>query len=403
MKQALWIAILALVLSALSAQDQKTKSAGAPKPPAATSEKKSASSQTGAKTSKPTPSAKTQKAPKNSYALPPLPKPGEVVATVNGSPILGEEVARAAYDWAGAEVVESLILQRVIEQEAKKQGVKVSPGEIEDRCLQFLEQAERNLPPGMELDDFLRRNRSPRSRVYRFAKIQLLAEKIVQKKVNLDEFVQYRQIVLRIPGNTPEEQDKNAAEVEKRIQEVYQKLKGGMDFVEAVKTFSEDTFTKDRGGLIEYQPLSFIMPDIANRVKQLKAGQFTEPFRSLQGYLIIKLEKTGSQATPQEKQNLLQRGVSMKLNDFIREAMSKANITNKIVQPLKPEQMRQPPARRPPQPPAPPRRLQPPQQPPKEGEPGGEQKPQEGTQKQPSKESEPGSGGEQKPQQGTQK
>lgn len=300
--------------------------------------------------------------------LPPLPDPNKIVATVNGEPIRAGELMRATYDWYSAEAVEDMIMVRLIDQEARKQKVSVKPEEVEARYKQQLQNAEANLPPGMSLDDFLRRNRFPPSRLYARVRTQLLAEKLAEKRLNLDNFIEYSQIIIRIQGNNPEEQEQNAAAAEAKAKEAYQKISEGLDFAEAAKQYSEDPFTKDRGGKLNWQYKRFIVPDILQQLEKLKPGQVSEPFRTLGGYMIVRLERTGSQAKGDDLEQIRQQAIQLELGEYIRQLQSQAKITNTIVKPLTPEQMMgggpprpapRPPAGRPPQPP----RQQPPPQP----------------------------------------
>jgi len=312
--------------------------------------------------------------------LPPLPDPNQVVATVNGEPIRAGELLRAAYDWYSAEAIEDMILMRIIEQEARKQKVSVKPEEVEARYKQQLQNAEASLPAGMSLEDFLRRNRFPPSRLYARVRAQLLAEKLAERRINLDNFIEYSQIIIRIQGNNPEEQEKNAPAAEAKAREAYQKISEGLDFAEAAKQYSEDSFTKDRGGKMNWQYKRFIVPDILQQLEKLKPGQVSEPFRTLGGYMIVRLERTGSQAKGEELQQIKQQALQMELSDYVRQLQSRAKITNTIVKPLTPEQMMgggpprpapRPPAGRPPAP-----RPQPPSQQP-------EQKPEQPKPEQP--------------------
>jgi foldase protein PrsA len=315
--------------------------------------------------------------------LPTLPDPNKVVATVNGEPIRASELMRATYDWFGASALEEIIVERIIEQEARKQKVSVKPEEVEARYKQQLQNAEANMPPGMSLEDFLRRNMFPPSRLYARVRAQLLAEKLAEKRINLDDFIEYSEIVVRIQGANPEEQEKNAPAAEAKAQEAYQKIGEGLDFAEAAKQYSEDPFTKDRGGKKGWQHKRFLTPDIRQQLEKLKPGQVSPPFRTLAGYIIVRLERTGSQAQGDERQQLRQQAVQMELGEYMRELQSKAKITNTIVKPLTPEQMMggpprptpRPPAGRPPQPPRPPQSPRQPEQPkqPEQQQPSKEQ------------------------------
>jgi foldase protein PrsA len=301
------------------------------------------------------PKQATSKTPK----VPPLPKSDLTVATVNGEKITAGQLAEASYEWFGANTIEELILERVVNQEANKQGIKLSQAELNDRFNTSLQNAERQVPPGMSLEDFLRRSQFPRSRLYARTRTQLLAEKLVEKTMNLDDFVQYRQIVIRVQGNNPEEQETNTAAAEAKAKEAYDKIKEGLQFEEAVKTYSDDAFTKDQGGLVPFQKREFLLPDIKDRLAKMKTGEVSEPFRTMQGFMVIRFEKTGKQGTPEEQKQLREQGVRMEMGNYVRELQNKAKITNNIVKPYDAQAAATQPTRPTPVRPQPPRTPQP--------------------------------------------
>ena len=287
------------------------------------------------------PSAKPQLP--EQYRPKPLPAGDTVVATVNGEPIRASELIQACYDWFAATAIEELILERIIEQEARAQGVSVSNAEVEARYKQQLQNAEAQLPPGMSLDDFLKRNQFPPSRLFARIRMQMLAEKLVERQVNLDDFVEYSQIVIRIQGSTPEQQEENASAAEAKAREAYEKIQQGLDFADAAKEYSEDPFSKDRGGKMNWQNKNFIVPDLRAKLDELQPGQVSEPFRSMAGWVIIRKERTGSQASPEEQQELREQAVRIQIGEYVSRLQSKAKIMNTIVQPFNPEQGAAPP------------------------------------------------------------
>ena len=270
------------------------------------------------------------------YSPAPLPAGDTVVATVNGEPIRASELIQVSYDWFAATAIEELIVHRVIEQEARAQGISVSIEEVEARYKQRLQSAEAQLPPGMSLNDFLKRNQVPPSRLFAQMRTLVLAEKLVERQVNLDEFVEYSQIVIRIQGNTPEQQEENTPAAEAKAQEAYQKIKEGLDFAEAVKEYSEDPFSKDRGGKMNWQNINFIVPDLRQKLQAMQPGEISEPFKMMGSYMIIRKERTGSQASPEEQQELREQAVRLQLGEYVRQLQAKAKITNTIVKPFDP-------------------------------------------------------------------
>jgi parvulin-like peptidyl-prolyl isomerase len=287
------------------------------------------------------------------YRPAPLPAPDTVVATVNGEPIRAGELIQASYEWFAATAVEELILERVIEQEARAQRVTVSNAEVEARYKQQLQNAESQVPPGMSLDDFLKRNQFPPSRLFARIRSQLLVEKLVERQVNLDDFVEYSQLVIRIQGNTPEQQEENTPAAEAKAQEAYQKIKEGLDFAEAVKEYSEDPFSKDRGGKMNWQNINFIVPDLRQKLQAMQPGEISEPFKMMGSIVIIRKERTGAQASPEEQQELREQAVRLQVGEYVRQLQSKAKITNTIVQPFDPTTAAPPGGPGGPRPPAP--------------------------------------------------
>jgi parvulin-like peptidyl-prolyl isomerase len=287
------------------------------------------------------------------YRPAPLPAPDTVVATVNGEPIRAGELIQASYEWFAATAVEELILERVIEQEARAQRVTVSNAEVEARYKQQLQNAESQVPPGMSLDDFLKRNQFPPSRLFARIRSQLLVEKLVERQVNLDDFVEYSQLVIRIQGNTPEQQEENTPAAEAKAQEAYQKIKEGLDFAEAVKEYSEDPFSKDRGGKMNWQDMKFIVPDLRQKLQAMQPGEISEPFKMMGSIVIIRKERTGAQASPEEQQELREQAVRLQVGEYVRQLQSKAKITNTIVQPFDPTTAAPPGGPGGPRPPAP--------------------------------------------------
>ncbi len=272
------------------------------------------------------------------YRPEPLPAGDTVVATVNGEPIRASELIQASYNWFAATAIEELILERVIEQEARAQGVSVPDSEVEARYKQQLQNAEAQVPPGMSLDDFLKRNQFPPSRLFARIRTQMLVEKLVERQVNLDDFVEYSQIVIRIQGNTPEQQEENAPAAEAKAREAYEKIQQGLDFADAAKEYSEDLFSKDRGGKMYWQNKNLIVPDLRAKLDELQPGQVSEPFRNMGSYVIIRKERTGTQASPEEQQELREQAVRIQIGEYVSRLQSKAKIMNTIVQPFNPEQ-----------------------------------------------------------------
>ncbi len=97
-----------------------------------------------------------------------------------------------------------------------------------------------------------------------------------------------RQLLIRIPSSAAEDFKKAK---EKLAAEIYQKLKDGMDFVEAVKIYSDGPNARSTGGLLRGVKLKDLNESIRQAVAGLEEGQFSSPVTSVLGIHIFYLEE----------------------------------------------------------------------------------------------------------------
>lgn len=129
------------------------------------------------------------------------------------------------------------------------------------------------------------------------------------------------------------------AEAKQLADDVIAQLKGGKDFAELAKEKSEDTGTKEEGGLYTATE-SGTVPEFYAAASALAAGAYTtEPVKTDYGYHVIKLEKViPSSLQPFEEvkenlaQQLLDQAKQAKFNQFMQEARDKAVIVNKLAE-----------------------------------------------------------------------
>ena len=78
---------------------------------------------------------------------------------------------------------------------------------------------------------------------------------------------------------------------ESRVQQVYSKLKSGMNFEEAAKLYSDDADAQTTGGLMSPVKLNELSTNIKKEIAPLEEGGFTNPIESDSGFFIFALEK----------------------------------------------------------------------------------------------------------------
>jgi len=215
------------------------------------------------------------------------------------------------------QVLEKLIEEKLLDQEARKSGVKVSPKEIEAT---IDEVKRRSAATQVDLEKAL----AAEGLTLETYKKQI--EKILQRKklINwavkpemksgekeLREFYEknkeryrtnetYRpaHILFVIPkGATPEE----IREIRKKCQKALEKIKEGQDFGEMALLYSEDASNKDRGDLGNFRK-GELVPSFEKEALRLKVGEVGGIIRTEYGFHIIKLlDRKGMDPLPFEE------------------------------------------------------------------------------------------------------
>ncbi len=81
------------------------------------------------------------------------------------------------------------------------------------------------------------------------------------------------------------------AQLKKRAMMVYNLIKNKkLTFKEAAKKYSDDMYTKNKGGELGYVTKNMVVPGFWNGIKNLKVGELSKPFKSKFGYHIAIVE-----------------------------------------------------------------------------------------------------------------
>jgi|Deesub1362A_J573_1020465.scaffolds.fasta_scaffold01688_1 foldase protein PrsA len=141
------------------------------------------------------------------------------VATVNGEKITQAELNQRLMQEAGKEVLDQMITEKLILQEAKKKGIKVSEEEIDKKIEEFKKQ----FPDEKTFRAQLKENNMTIDFLREQLKLQLIVEKILKDKIKVSE-----EDVKKYYEENKEMffPDKKFEEVKKQIEEElqYQKL-----------------------------------------------------------------------------------------------------------------------------------------------------------------------------------
>jgi parvulin-like peptidyl-prolyl isomerase len=214
-------------------------------------------------------------------------------------------------------VLDRLIEEKLIDQEAKKAGVKVSSKEVEAtvedikrRNAVTQEALEKALAAeGMTLETYkkqIEKNLQRQRLIHWSVKVEEKAgekefREFYQKNIGryrTNETYRPGQILFVIPkGATPEE----IRGIRKKCQSVLEKIKKGEDFGEMALLYSEDGSNKVRGDL-GYFRKGELLPVFEREALRLKVGEVSGIIRTEFGFHIIKLlDRKGADPLPFEE------------------------------------------------------------------------------------------------------
>jgi foldase protein PrsA len=107
-----------------------------------------------------------------------------VAATVNGKPIWRFEVVKQLERYYGANVLDNLITQRLMEKEAQQNGIVVTEEEIDSA----IKELEANLGnSGTNLDEALKESNMTREDLRKDYKTNIMIEKLLTSRVSVSE------------------------------------------------------------------------------------------------------------------------------------------------------------------------------------------------------------------------
>lgn len=174
-----------------------------------------------------------------------------------------------------AQVLSQLIDDVLVEQEAKKQNISVSPNEINDRVQQIINDAGSK----EKFDQYLTNN-------------QLTIEDLCQQiRSNLFGEV----MMASVAGNLPTKVEQvHVAHIlfakREDAEAALQKLNsGGTDFATLAKQVSQDEATRDNGGDLGWFPRDVMPPEFEQAAFALQPGKFSGVVTTQLGLHIIKL------------------------------------------------------------------------------------------------------------------
>lgn len=213
------------------------------------------------------------------------------------------------------EALRRLIDEALLNEQAEKESIDVSREEVQAAVQENIKAIRERFESEEEFQEALQEEglseRMLKDRIAEEVRRNLLARRLLEKSGLTNIYVspteaerfynENKDSIAQVPGKVelahilimvkPSDSVENAAK--ERAWEVLELLAKGGDFATLARSFSEDPKTRARGGdwgWMEMEDLSATRPELALVLNQLKTGQISPPFRTRQGYIILKKE-----------------------------------------------------------------------------------------------------------------
>jgi len=278
---------------------------------------------------------------RSSLGAPPLLKPEEPAARVDGKTITVGELQAECLARFGAETLAAMIQYRVVDAAAQKANIQVADKEITDRikALQLRLEAQRPRT-GEGFREWLQSHRVSLRELAAQARMELQLEKMVGDKVTVsdDEVSKYyqanrerfrrpeRMLISHIAVEKKEDADRIRQEI----------ITGKITFADAASKYSIDPYGRENGGIFGWivrgdDPIQKAAFDLK------KDGDISEPVKGQKGFEIIRRDAYQSEQIPpfEEVENLirdmLKADKTQRLSQgMMAELMRNANIERLI-------------------------------------------------------------------------
>lgn len=298
------------------------------------------------------PSKKADPAPKTSASTPKEIVIDAIVASVDDKPITLSDLnsrlsprklsmAEAGKDAEALKVLDQIILEKLLEEEAKAKRLNVGDSDVDDY---IREVAQRNNLSMADFEAALAKEGSSMSAYKRQVKLDILKAKLTSSLVRggvsitdaeVDEYIanhpelknagknlKLHHIVITKEGRSPEE-------VRVKLAQVQAALDGGESFLPVAQRLSDTAGSSD-GTFLGVIPLSDLSPGIAEAVSPLRAGQHSAPMETPNDIQIFFVEeRLGAESEAPEATEAPEVDEE-KLRDEVRQILQKQKTKERL-------------------------------------------------------------------------
>ncbi|MBS4191994.1 peptidylprolyl isomerase [Bacillus sp. FJAT-49705] len=260
--------------------------------------------------------------------------PNKNVASVNGEKITKDELYDQLVSQNGPEMLDKLIMDEIIKQEAKKEKIDISQKEIDKEMEKYAEQFG-----GEEaFKEILKSNGVEYSQFEKDMEIFLATKKLLEPRIKItdDEMKTYFE---ENKASFAQEEQVQASHIlvkdEKTANEVIKKINAGEDFAKLAKEYSTDASNSESGGELGYFGRGDMVEEFSNAAFSLPVGKISDPVKTEYGYHVIKVtdKKEAKEANYEEskeevKAAIFETKISSEYSTWLDEKHKEYEIKN---------------------------------------------------------------------------
>ena len=211
----------------------------------------------------------------------------ETIASVTGDKITSDDLYEIMAAQYGSSIVDTLITNKVIEQEAEKQGVKISADAIEEELDAFIESygGEESFNAALEQSGISLDNFKYDIEIYLMTK-ELMSPDIEVTEEDMETYFEENKAEF---AQAEEVQASHIlVEDEATAKEVLEKVNAGEDFAELAKEYSTDG-TAENGGDLGFFGTGQMVEPFEKAAFALEIGEVSDIVETEYGFHIIKV------------------------------------------------------------------------------------------------------------------
>ena len=242
-------------------------------------------------------------------------------------------------------LVDSIIQEELLSQEAKKQSLKIDESELKNNVDQWKnsitkdttakEYYEKNGITEEVVTDIFKEQMNRSALEANYTKNNPVTQAEIDKYYNehkseyTNAQVKASHIIIKTQNDDGTEMSQDKVDsAKKQIDEIYAKIKAGEDFAKLAKQYSQDA-SKDAGGDLGFFSKGQMVKEFEEVAFSMKVGEVSEPFKTKYGYHVVKLtDKKEDTTDPKQVKEFLKGTLQQeKFNKYVEELKKAAKIT----------------------------------------------------------------------------